>query len=63
MPKESDEPLRKCTLNLFRKDVVELERLYGRGWTEKVRELVNIHVNNKRYLNILKQYNMTDVNG
>lgn len=48
MPKESDLPLRKVTLNLFQSDVAEMERIYGRGWTEQVRELVNIHIMYKK---------------
>lgn len=42
MPNESDEPLRKCTLNLFRSDVEWLENAYGRGWTEEVRNIVRL---------------------
>lgn len=34
---ESDEPLRKVTLNLYRSDVEWLERIFGQGWTEQVR--------------------------
>lgn len=47
MPAESDEPLRKVTLNLFAKDVAELERNYERGWTEEVRNMVRSTL--KRY--------------
>lgn len=40
MPAESDEPLRKVTLNLYASDVEWLERRHGRGWTEAVRGAV-----------------------
>lgn len=52
MPTESDEPLRKVTLNLFAKDVAWLERKYGRGWTEIVRN----HIRSKIHLHMLSTY-------
>lgn len=44
MPVRSDEPLRKCTLNLYDADCLWLEREYGRGWTERVRQHIHSEV-------------------
>jgi hypothetical protein len=41
MSKRAGEPLRKVTLNLYDKDVEELQRLHGWGWSELVRELIH----------------------
>lgn len=43
MPVRSDDPLRKVTLNLYEADCVWLEKTYGRGWTERVRQ----HIHNE----------------
>lgn len=43
MPIRSDDELRKVTLNLYEADCVWLEREYGRGWTERVRQ----HIHNE----------------
>lgn len=43
MPVRSDDPLRKCTLNLYEADCAWLERTYGHGWTERVRQ----HIHNE----------------
>lgn len=43
MPPPLDEPLRKVTMNFFAADVLWLERRYGRGWTEVIRDLVRKH--------------------
>lgn len=37
-------PLRKITLNLQASDIPILERVYGRGWTERIRWMVHEHV-------------------
>lgn len=47
MPPPSDAPLRKTTINLYLSDIEALERLYGRGWQETVRNLVKYHVKEK----------------
>lgn len=45
MPRnKSPRPLQKVTLNLFKDNIPILERAYGRGWSERVRELVDQHV-------------------
>lgn len=41
MPNRSDDPLRKVTLNLYEADCQWLERTYGRGWTERVRQHIH----------------------
>lgn len=43
MPPRSPEPLRKVTLNLFDEDCEWMERRYGHGWSERVRDLVRKH--------------------
>jgi len=43
MPARSDDPLRRVTLNLYEADCQWLERTYGRGWTERVRQ----HIHNE----------------
>ena len=40
MPVTADDPLVKITTNLYRADVAALKRLYGPGWSVKLRELV-----------------------
>lgn len=48
MPAPSDLPLRKVTLNLYDHDCTTMELIYGHGWSEIVRNLVNDHANYKR---------------
>lgn len=48
MPPKSEAPLRKVTLNLFDADCAAMESRYGRGWTERVRELVQWHIREYR---------------
>lgn len=43
MPVRSDDPLRRVTLNLYEADCEWLEREYGRGWTERIRQ----HIHNE----------------
>ena len=45
--RKSDEALRKVTLNLYVRDIADMERLYGRGWTEVVRNLVRARLKEK----------------
>jgi len=44
MPPRSPEKLRKVTLNLFDKDCAAMERYYGHGWSEVVRDMVHRHI-------------------
>lgn len=44
MPPRSPEPLRKILLNLFDSDCAAMERRYGHGWTERVRDMVRTHI-------------------
>lgn len=48
MPARSDDPLRRCTLNLYEADCRVLEQTVGHGWTELVRRLVNAEANLRR---------------
>jgi hypothetical protein len=43
MPVKSDDPLRKVTLNLYEADCQWMERMYGHGWTERIRQ----HIHNE----------------
>ncbi len=36
----ASEPLTKVTLNLYTKDVLNLQLRYGRGYQQKIREMV-----------------------
>ena len=45
----SDRPLRKVTMNFYRDDVAELERIYGGGWTGEVREIISRHLMNRKH--------------
>jgi hypothetical protein len=44
MPKKPDAPIQKVTLNLYKTDVVAMEKYYGYGWSEQVRQLVHQHI-------------------
>lgn len=44
MPARSDDPLRRVTLNLYEADCQWLERTYGHGWTERVRQHIHSEV-------------------
>ena len=48
MPVKSDDPLRRVTLNLYEADCVWLEKTYGRGWTERVRQHIHNEVQQRR---------------
>lgn len=41
MPRLADEPLRRCTLNLFEADCLWLEQTYGPGWTTRIRQHIH----------------------
>ena len=43
MPAKSDDPLRKCTLNLYESDCAFLETYFGHGWSEQIRQWVHQH--------------------
>lgn len=43
----SDEPLQKILMNLFYVDYLEMKRIYGHGYTEKIRELVRDHLRHR----------------
>lgn len=44
----SEEPLLKITLNLFRKDVEEMKRIHGHGYTEAIRRILRQHLRTRR---------------
>lgn len=47
MPVRSDEPLRKVTLNLYEADCIWLEKTYGHGWSERVRQHIHYEVESR----------------
>lgn len=48
MPVRSDDPLRRVTLNLYEADCEWLEREYGRGWTERVRQHIQTIIHERK---------------
>ncbi len=48
MPQRSDDPLRKVTLNLYEADCAWMEREYGHGWTERIRQHIHNEVMNRQ---------------
>lgn len=57
MPVRSDEPLRKCTLNLYEADCQWLEQNYGHGWTERVRQHIHNEVHARKAVQPALSYN------
>lgn len=49
MPVRSDEPLRKVTLNLYESDCQFMEKHWGRGWTERIRQQISFEVHKHRH--------------
>lgn len=49
MPVRADDVLRKVTLNLYEADCVWLEREYGHGWTERVRQHIHNEVQKRNH--------------
>jgi hypothetical protein len=48
MPIQLDEPTYKTILHIYYADAVEMERIYGRGWTGIIRELVRQHLKERK---------------
>lgn len=44
MPSPSDEPLARCDLNLYAADKAWLQRRFGQGWSEQVRNWVRAKI-------------------
>jgi hypothetical protein len=49
MPVRADEPLRKVTLNLYEADCLWMEREYGHGWTERLRQHLQNLVHERKH--------------
>jgi hypothetical protein len=47
----AEEPLQKVTLNLFHKDYLEFQAIYGQGWSKEIRRLVRRHLRERRQHN------------
>lgn len=56
MPAKSDDPLRKVTLNLYEADCIWLEREYGHGWTERVRQHIHNEVAKRTPLSTINNW-------
>lgn len=48
MPVRSDDPLRKVTINLYDSDVRWMEKEYGHGWSERLRQDLHYKVIEQR---------------
>ena len=48
MPARSDDPLRRCTLNLYESDCIWLEAHYGTGWTTRIRQHIHAEVEKRK---------------
>jgi len=46
--------LLKVTLNLYRADVAEMERIFGYGWSAELRELLHNYLVKRRTAVIMK---------
>jgi hypothetical protein len=58
MPVRSDDPLRRVTLNFYEADCQWLEKTYGRGWTERIRQHIHSEVLcRKEYKNAMRILN------
>lgn len=57
MPVRSDDPLRRVTLNLYEADCEWLEKTYGHGWTERVRQ----HIHNEVVKRAMRSLTETDL--
>lgn len=64
MPRTSEQPLTKVTLNLFTSDVLSLKRRYGHGYTEQIRRIVadegKEHRRHKRTIESILAEDMVD---
>jgi len=48
MPVRSDDPLRRVTMNFYEDDCAWLEREYGHGWTERIRQHIHTIVHERK---------------
>lgn len=48
MPSPADEPITKCKINLYTADKAYLERRFGHGWSEQVRNWVRERIKEMR---------------
>lgn len=55
-----EEPITKITLNLFTTDYKELKKVYGAGWSTRVREVVRNHLRIRRGIAQIKTIGETD---
>lgn len=51
----AEEPLTKVTLNLFTRDVEDMKRIHGHGYTEVIRRLLRQHLNIRRQREALEK--------
>ena len=49
MPQRPDEELIKITLNIYKKDKEELQKLFGHGWSDiGIRQMIRKFLNERR---------------
>lgn len=63
MPKIAGEALKKITINCFEADIDYLSRVYGYGWSEQIRVIVNKFCKERRQKEIEMLANMESQNG
>ena len=54
MTRYENDGLLKVTLNLYRADVAEMERIFGYGWSAELRELLHNYLVKRRTAVIMK---------
>lgn len=62
MPTNAGPPLRKVTLNLYEADCQALQRVYGRGWSTEIREIVYRRANLLRQVAKSERRTLGDLN-
>jgi len=55
MPRVADEPLTKCTLNIYSTDIAEMKKVFGYGWSEQVRRYVREGMRRRRNRTIIDE--------
>ena len=54
MTRSENDELLKVTINLYRDDVAEMERIFGHGWSAELRELLHNYLVRRRTAAIMK---------
>jgi hypothetical protein len=57
----ADAQLRKVTLNLYEEDCAAMERIFGRGWTTAIRELLHHNVMRSDAFQLIHRRTLGDI--